>query len=94
MSPTRGVSLLLMGPGDSARMAAALIVMNLVIHAGWALDVRTVTDSVFQVVTLMTTTGYMTYDYVLWPTFSPCSHWKEKKNCMLAPARRKRAPRC
>ena len=50
--------------------AAALIVMNLVIHAGWALDVRTVTDSVFQVVTLMTTTGYMTYDYVLWPTFS------------------------
>ena len=50
--------------------AAALIVMNLVFHAGWALDVRTVTDSVFQVVTLMTTTGYMTYDYVLWPTFS------------------------
>ena len=50
--------------------AAALIVMNLVIHAGWALDARTVTDSVFQVVTLMTTTGYMTYDYVLWPTFS------------------------
>ena len=40
------------------------------IHAGWALDARTVTDSVFQVVTLMTTTGYMTYDYVLWPTFS------------------------
>ena len=50
--------------------AAALIVMNLVLHAGWAFDARTVTDSVFQVVTLMTTTGYMTYDYVLWPTFS------------------------
>ena len=50
--------------------AAALIVMNLVIHAGWELNARTVTDSVFQVVTLMTTTGYMTYDYVLWPTFS------------------------
>lgn len=50
--------------------ASALIVLNLVVHAGWALDARTVTDSVFQVVTLMTTTGYMTYDYVLWPTFS------------------------
>lgn len=51
-------------------VASALIVMNLVVHAGWALDARTVTDSVFQVVTLMTTTGYMTYDYVRWPTFS------------------------
>ena len=50
--------------------ASALIVVNLVLHAAWALDARTVTDSVFQVVTLMTTTGYMTYDYVLWPTFS------------------------
>ena len=50
--------------------ASALIVLNLVCHASWTLDARTVTDSVFQVVTLMTTTGYMTYDYVLWPTFS------------------------
>ncbi len=51
-------------------VASALIVMNLVVHAGWTLNARTVTDCVFQVVTLMTTTGYMTYDYVLWPTFS------------------------
>ncbi len=50
--------------------ASGLIVLNLISHATWALDARTVTDSVFQVVTLMTTTGYMTYDYVLWPTFS------------------------
>lgn len=50
--------------------ASALIVLDLVLHAGWALDFRTVTESVFQVLTLMTTTGYMTYDYVLWPTFS------------------------
>ena len=50
--------------------ASSLIVLNLVVHAGWALNLRTVTDSVFQVVTLMTTTGYMTSDYVLWPTFS------------------------
>ncbi|MCI9678962.1 MAG: TrkH family potassium uptake protein [Oscillospiraceae bacterium] len=51
-------------------IASGLIVCNLVLHAGWAMSARTVTDSVFQVVTLMTTTGYMTYDYVLWPTFS------------------------
>lgn len=50
--------------------ASGLIVLNLVVHAGWLLDLETVTDAVFQVVTLMTTTGYMTYDYVLWPTFS------------------------
>jgi len=51
-------------------IASGLIVVNLVIHAGWAMNLETVTDAVFQVVTLMTTTGYMTYDYVLWPTFS------------------------
>ena len=50
--------------------ASGLIVLNLVVHAGWNLNLETVTDSVFQVVTLMTTTGYMTYDYVLWPTFA------------------------
>ena len=51
-------------------LASGAIVLNLVVHAGRALNAQTVTDSVFQVVTLMTTTGYMTYDYVLWPTFS------------------------
>lgn len=51
-------------------IASALIVLNLVCHAGWNLTGKTVTDAVFQVVTLMTTTGYMTADYVLWPTFS------------------------
>ena len=50
--------------------ASGLIAANLIVHAGWTLNARTITDSVFQVVTLMTTTGYMTYDYVLWPTFS------------------------
>ena len=51
-------------------IASALIAMNLIVHAGIAASFQTVTDSVFQVVTLMTTTGYMTRDYVLWPTFS------------------------
>ena len=51
-------------------IASALISIDLIIHAGQAAGLQTVTDSVFQVVTLMTTTGYMTKDYVLWPTFS------------------------
>ena len=49
-------------------IASALIVVSLVIQAGWLFDLKTITDAVFQVVTLMTTTGYMTSDYVLWPT--------------------------
>ena len=53
-----------------AVIASALIVVDLIVHAGWSLNATTITDAVFQVVTLMTTTGYMTYDYVLWPTFS------------------------
>ncbi|MDE7242751.1 MAG: TrkH family potassium uptake protein [Oscillospiraceae bacterium] len=50
--------------------ASGLIAVNLIVHAGQAASLQTFTDSVFQVVTLMTTTGYMTKDYVLWPTFS------------------------
>lgn len=51
-------------------VASALIAINLVVQAGCALNFETITDSVFQVVTLMTTTGYMTADYVLWPAFA------------------------
>ncbi|MBR2421347.1 MAG: TrkH family potassium uptake protein [Oscillospiraceae bacterium] len=50
--------------------AAGLILLDLVCHTGQQITADTFTDAVFQVVTLMTTTGYMTYDYVLWPTFS------------------------
>ncbi len=53
-----------------ALIASGLIVADVIVHLGGILDGKTVTDAVFQVVTLMTTTGYMTYDYVLWPTFS------------------------
>ena len=53
-----------------AIIASGLIVADVVVHAGQLLNFETITDAVFQVVTLMTTTGYMTYDYVLWPTFS------------------------
>lgn len=51
-------------------IASGLIVVNLIVQSGELLSAQTVTDAVFQVVTLMTTTGYMTRDYVLWPTFS------------------------
>lgn len=49
---------------------SALIVLSLVVQGGWQFNIRTVTDAVFQVVTLMTTTGYMTSDFVLWPAFA------------------------
>lgn len=51
-------------------IASGLIVVDLILHAGELFHIQTVTDAVFQVVTLMTTTGYMTRDFVLWPTFS------------------------
>ena len=51
-------------------IASGLILADRAVHTAQAVTFQTVTDSVFQVVTLMTTTGYMTYDYVLWPTFS------------------------
>ena len=53
-----------------ALIGSGLIVVDLIVHAGEVFSTQTVTDAVFQVVTLMTTTGYMTRDYVLWPTLS------------------------
>lgn len=53
-----------------ALIASGLIVADVIVHMGSVLNAETITDAVFQVVTLMTTTGYMTHDYVLWPTFS------------------------
>ena len=50
--------------------ASALIAANLVAVGGQALNAKTVTDAVFQVVTVATTTGYATVDFALWPTFS------------------------
>ena len=50
--------------------SSGLTVVNLICQMGRALDARTITDAVFQVTTVMTTTGYATVDYDLWPTFS------------------------
>ena len=51
-------------------VASSVIVANLVLVAGQAFNAKTVTDAVFQVVTVATTTGYATTDFALWPTFS------------------------
>ncbi len=49
--------------------AAALITLDLVLKMGKGLY-ESISQSVFQVVTLMTTTGYCTADFDLWPAFS------------------------
>ncbi len=53
-----------------ALVASGLIVADVFVHMAQLPTPQSVTDAIFQVVTLMTTTGYMTYDYVQWPTFS------------------------
>jgi trk system potassium uptake protein TrkH len=45
-----------------------LICLNLFVRTGESIG-RTFTDAAFQVVTVMTTTGYATVDYEFWPTF-------------------------
>ena len=49
--------------------AVALIAVDLVLKAGHGVY-ESISQSAFQVVTLMTTTGYMTADFDLWPYFS------------------------
>ncbi|MBE7005507.1 MAG: TrkH family potassium uptake protein [Ruminococcaceae bacterium] len=49
--------------------AAALITVDLIVRAGKGVY-ESISQSVFQVVTLMTTTGYATADFDLWPSFS------------------------
>lgn len=49
--------------------AVALIAVDLVMKAGHGVY-KSISQSAFQVVTLMTTTGYMTADFDLWPYFS------------------------
>ncbi len=49
--------------------ASALIGADLIVRAGKGIY-EAISQSVFQVVTLMTTTGYATADFDVWPTFS------------------------
>lgn len=51
-------------------IAGALITLNLLISGGYASISKGVRDSFFQVTSIITTTGYATADYELWPTFS------------------------
>ncbi|MEA5142939.1 MAG: TrkH family potassium uptake protein [Oscillibacter sp.] len=47
----------------------ALICLNLYVREGMSLG-QSITDSAFQVVSVMTTTGFATCNFDLWPTFS------------------------
>ena len=50
--------------------SSALVTLSLVLQMDQGFTAKTVTDAAFQVVTVMTTTGYSTVDFDLWPTFA------------------------
>ena len=50
-------------------IATALITLSLMNQGGYEDLFRAVTDSAFQVMTIMSTTGYATVDFALWPSF-------------------------
>ena len=52
-----------------ASAATLLITASLMNQGGYTDLFRAITDSAFQVVTIMSTTGYATVDFALWPTF-------------------------
>ncbi len=52
-------------------LSTALICLNLCLQNGSRVG-QSVTDAAFQVTTIITTTGYATRDFALWPTFSRC----------------------
>ena len=51
--------------------AILLVCLDLFIQTGERIG-DSFTDAAFQVITIMTTTGYATRDFALWPTFSRC----------------------
>ena len=51
---------------------SAVILLALLAQAGASPSFTLLTDVVFQVVTLITSTGYATADYMLWPTLTHC----------------------
>lgn len=50
-------------------VSTALICLNLCVQSGAALG-ESITDAAFQVATVVTTTGYATRDFAMWPAFS------------------------
>ena len=50
--------------------AVALVVISLMTEGGYTDFGAALTDSAFQVVTLMSTTGYATVNYIEWPAFA------------------------
>lgn len=58
--------------GGAILCSALVIAAVLLVQDGCALSFSMVTDGVFQVVTLVTSTGFATADYMLWPTAAQC----------------------
>ena len=52
-------------------LSTALISLNLCLQSSVGVG-QSITDAAFQVTTVITTTGYATRDFALWPTFSRC----------------------
>ena len=52
-------------------MAISLVFLLLLVHQVYTEPMEALRASVFQVVSLATTTGYATTDYALWPIFAP-----------------------
>lgn len=52
--------------------AAAVIFLVLLVQGKMSPSFALFTDTVFQVVTIITSTGYATADYMLWPTLAQC----------------------
>jgi trk system potassium uptake protein TrkH len=52
-------------------MAIALVFLLLLVHQVYTEPMEALRASVFQVVSLATTTGYATTDYAMWPIFAP-----------------------
>ena len=53
----------------SVVIAVTLIVISLMVQGGYTDFFKALTDSAFQVATVMSTTGYATVDYSKWPAF-------------------------
>lgn len=51
-------------------ISSILTTTNLMLKGGYEVFGKAVRESVFQVVSIITTTGYITSDYELWPTFT------------------------
>ena len=53
--------------------ASVIILLSLLLQDGLPYSFSLLTDVIFQVITVVTTTGFATADFVLWPTIAQCT---------------------